>query len=316
MKIPDRWLDYCKIGMRITGTPFISFKTPLYQPFNGRPECSPQQDNLQDDEKFTPTDVCEEIAKQKHSLKVVIDLTNTFKYYNGQQEFAKRNGVYYEKIKCEGQQIPNDMVFHRFSTIVNNFLLRHGCAGEEVIGVHCTHGLNRTGYLICRYMIDWLGFQPKQAIDAFNDARGHSMERQNYLKDLSSRLAANRFDDLRQGLPINNGCPPQSRDKWNDQSRAPPMMDRGFPDQSRAEQHRNNFWHAQQYGRDFRRDRDYRDDRPGYNRHEGFRTRTRPPPDRRNGQHFSRRDKYRTDSRDGFADRGQPYPSKWRTNQY
>ena len=33
-----------------------------------------------------------------------------------------------------------------------------------VIGVHCTHGVNRTGYMVCRYMISKLGFAPDQAI--------------------------------------------------------------------------------------------------------------------------------------------------------
>jgi len=26
---------------------------------------------------------------------------------------------------------------------------------ERLIGVHCTHGLNRTGYLICRWVVTW-----------------------------------------------------------------------------------------------------------------------------------------------------------------
>ena len=33
-----------------------------------------------------------------------------------------------------------------------------------MIGVHCTHGVNRTGYMVCCYMISKLGFAPDQAI--------------------------------------------------------------------------------------------------------------------------------------------------------
>ncbi len=36
---------------------------------------------------------------------------------------------------------------------------------DLLIGVHCTHGINRTGYLICRYMINELSFKPKNAIE-------------------------------------------------------------------------------------------------------------------------------------------------------
>ena len=33
-----------------------------------------------------------------------------------------------------------------------------------LIGVHCTHGVNRTGYLICRYLIQKLKWDPDVAI--------------------------------------------------------------------------------------------------------------------------------------------------------
>nr|XP_058917986.1 RNA/RNP complex-1-interacting phosphatase-like [Kogia breviceps] len=36
---------------------------------------------------------------------------------------------------------------------------------DRLIGVHCTHGLNRTGYLICRYLIDVEGMWPDDAIE-------------------------------------------------------------------------------------------------------------------------------------------------------
>lgn len=36
---------------------------------------------------------------------------------------------------------------------------------DDVIGVHCTHGLNRTGFFICKYMIEKLHYYPAQAID-------------------------------------------------------------------------------------------------------------------------------------------------------
>ena len=55
---------------------------------------------------------------------------------------------------------------------------------DALIGVHCTHGVNRTGYLICRYLIEKLDWDPQKAIDEFKIHRGHPIERQNYLDDL------------------------------------------------------------------------------------------------------------------------------------
>ncbi|CUT98715.1 RNA:RNP complex 1 interacting phosphatase [Echinococcus multilocularis] len=56
-----------------------------------------------------------------------------------------------------------------------------------VIAVHCTHGVNRTGYLICRYLVDALGWDPDEAIEEFARARGHPIERENYIEDLRNR---------------------------------------------------------------------------------------------------------------------------------
>ncbi|EEB18359.1 mRNA capping enzyme, putative [Pediculus humanus corporis] len=35
---------------------------------------------------------------------------------------------------------------------------------NKLICVHCVHGVNRTGYYICRYMIEKLKFTPEDAI--------------------------------------------------------------------------------------------------------------------------------------------------------
>ncbi len=33
-----------------------------------------------------------------------------------------------------------------------------------LVAVHCTHGINRTGYLICRYLMDSLNWNAEDAI--------------------------------------------------------------------------------------------------------------------------------------------------------
>lgn len=53
-----------------------------------------------------------------------------------------------------------------------------------LVGVHCTHGINRTGYMVCRYLMHTLGIAPQEAINRFEKARGHKIERQNYVQDL------------------------------------------------------------------------------------------------------------------------------------
>ena len=55
---------------------------------------------------------------------------------------------------------------------------------EYVIVIHCTHGVNRAGYMVTRYLMDRLGVPAPQAIDIVSEARGHTMNRNSYLKVL------------------------------------------------------------------------------------------------------------------------------------
>lgn len=67
-----------------------------------------------------------------------------------------------------------------------NFFLSFEFSDEKLIGVHCTHGINRTGYLICAYMIKHLKIDPNDAINRFNEGRGHNLERINYINALKN----------------------------------------------------------------------------------------------------------------------------------
>ncbi|XP_013780272.1 uncharacterized protein LOC106464658 [Limulus polyphemus] len=166
--IPDRWEAYSAIGNIITGTRFIPFKVPLKEAI-----CR----NLPQNRWFTPGMLTENVK----GLGLVIDLTNTRRYYDSEE--LERKNIKYFKIFCEGRQIPSSKVTTSFFKAVEDFQRTEGEIGK-LIGVHCTHGLNRTGYLICRYMIDRMNFPPREAIQAFQVARGYPIERKEYVNNL------------------------------------------------------------------------------------------------------------------------------------
>ena len=112
---------------------------------------------------------------------------------------------------CKGKAIPDDHVALLFFEAIDKILSKKKNA---LIGVHCTYGLNRTGYMICRYLIQKKGWKPQKAIEAFNEARGHSMERENYIKDLKK---ATWNDDLHL-LQQNGGQGEKSGGKIEEQS--------------------------------------------------------------------------------------------------
>jgi len=140
---------------------------------------------------FTPSQMVRGLTEQGLNLRLLIDLTNTDRYYHPKE--LQDLGVDYSKIAVVGHEVPGDFELKRFCDIVDRFENEHrtSAGGDEsiVIGVHCTHGINRTGYLVCRYLIDRKGWSAEVAINEFNRARGHSIERENYLAALRGSVS-------------------------------------------------------------------------------------------------------------------------------
>ncbi|ESO01375.1 hypothetical protein HELRODRAFT_82121, partial [Helobdella robusta] len=135
----ERWENYEAIGKLISGTRFIAFKVPLAEKFNRHLPLGVTP--------FTPHLLVEEVKRQNFKLGLVIDLTNTNKYYLDKVGFITY--FKYKKIYTEGHKVPNAKVIKQFFAAVDTFLKENN-DNSDVIGVHCTHGINRTGYLICR----------------------------------------------------------------------------------------------------------------------------------------------------------------------
>lgn len=165
--VPDRWEDYTNIGSVVSGTSFIPFKVPLNGHLLKFVDGKSSKWGLQELFDFVP------------QLGLVIDLTNTSRYYS--PKIIEERGVKYCKIYTKGHEIPEESVVKRFYDAVETV------EEDQVIGVHCTHGLNRTGYLICRFMIEKKGVDPEEAIQRFDKARGHKQERLNYLNHLRDK---------------------------------------------------------------------------------------------------------------------------------
>ncbi|XP_070621573.1 RNA/RNP complex-1-interacting phosphatase [Erythrolamprus reginae] len=169
--LPDRWTDYLPLGKRMSGTRFIAFKVPLHKRFEWR---------LAPEERFSPLDLVTQVKEQEEELGLIIDLTRTTRYY---EPVELPDTLQYCKISTIGHKVPNNAVVSEFKSAVQEFL-RENQHNDKLIGVHCTHGVNRTGYLVCRYLIDVEGMDPNMAIELFNRSRGHSIERKNYISAL------------------------------------------------------------------------------------------------------------------------------------
>ncbi|XP_071604277.1 uncharacterized protein [Heliangelus exortis] len=172
--IPDGWRSLTPVGQPIPGTRFIAFKVPLKGAINQR---------LTPTQKFTPKDLMAAMKALNVELGLIIDLTYTTRYYEV-KDLPK--SVQYKKLYTVGLEVPDNATILQFKKWVRKFLWENA-GNEKLIGVHCTNGINRTGYLICRYLIDVEGWDPEAAIQAFGDARGHQMDGLVYLTDLRTQ---------------------------------------------------------------------------------------------------------------------------------
>ncbi|XP_070845134.1 RNA/RNP complex-1-interacting phosphatase [Chaetodon trifascialis] len=169
--VPDRWLDYTAVGKRLDGTRFVAFKVPLKESLNRK---------LPREDVFGFWELLDALHKERQELGLIVDLTFTTRYYRLQDV---PESLLLVKIFTAGHEVPGDDTILSFKRAVRRFLRENG-DNDKLIGVHCTHGLNRTGYLICRYLIDVDGMDPEEAVELFGSSRGHAIERQNYLDDL------------------------------------------------------------------------------------------------------------------------------------
>lgn len=141
---PAGWEFCSKFGTLVKGTKFIPLKTPFQNEYKIEEFLQAQRENY-------------------FHVKTIFDLTDTDKYYNP-KHFPK--GVEHIKFRIVGQSLPSPQK-------VNEFIKKVNMIQSGYIGIHCTHGLNRTGFLIICYLVENNKMKVSEAIKLFNTARNN-----------------------------------------------------------------------------------------------------------------------------------------------
>ena len=106
-------------------------------------------------------------------VTLVIDL-NFKEYFT--PEMLERRGLRYKKIKANfGDHSLSTFAVDNFIQTIKEFSRDDEEGGAE-IAVICTYGTNRSGYLICRYLMEVLEMDPGEAIEQFEKARGEGFD--------------------------------------------------------------------------------------------------------------------------------------------
>lgn len=125
------------------------------------------------------------VLKKIHNVGLVMDLSNDRDSYN--KSVLLKLGIEYEKIQIESKTIPSSADIHRFISKIRAFELNQP---ENYILVHCHYGYNRTGLMICAYLIEIRGLSVEAALEAFKKSRPPGIKHQNYIDKLYLRYSS------------------------------------------------------------------------------------------------------------------------------
>lgn len=172
--IPNRWLYCPRKSDTIIAEKFLAFKTPLKAEFSSQ---------MTKDCIFMPDMLFGYCKMLKLKLGLWIDLTNTKRFYD--RSVVEAQGAQYVKLQCRGHgETPSPEQTQAFIEIVDNFINERPF---DIIAVHCTHGFNRTGFLIASYLVERLDCSVEAALSMFASARAPGIYKQDYINELYRR---------------------------------------------------------------------------------------------------------------------------------
>jgi len=122
------------------------------------------------------------VKTQKRKIGLWIDLTNTSRFYD--KEILRRAECEYVKLNCTGHgETPGPETVNTFTDLRSCFIQT---IPLDIIGVHCTHGFNRTGYLIVSYLVRKLDWSVEAVVREFAQVRPPGIYKKDYLVNYSN----------------------------------------------------------------------------------------------------------------------------------
>ncbi|KAG6432434.1 hypothetical protein SASPL_104010 [Salvia splendens] len=171
-RLPPGWLDCPAYGHEILGF-LIPSKVPLGEAFN---------EEIPPGKRYSFKQVVHQQRVLNRKIGLVIDLTNSDRYYD--RKNWTDEGIKHVKIRCKGRDsVPENEDVNQFVYEVQQFLARQRQPKKHIL-VHCTHGHNRTGYMIAHYLMRTMPISVTQAIKTFSEARPPGIYKPDYIDAL------------------------------------------------------------------------------------------------------------------------------------
>ena len=206
-EMPAEWNSVPDYGGRIFR--FIPFKLPLIE-YN-----FPVRIDRSEFRAFP----IEKVLTKYPKMKMIINLSEHTTY----DDIFLRDKFNIDYVSIPSNDIiPPEVSQSQFNVECREFLRQNP---DSYIGVHCTNGVDQTGFLICKYLIEFELYTPATAVVEFTKVRGYKMSPvvQQPLNDFYSSFAAKRKATAKE-TPTKKSPPPISPIKVKIEKKSPPPI--------------------------------------------------------------------------------------------
>lgn len=179
--IPPRWLNCPRKSSSLVAQRFLAFKTPLDEKYDAQ---------VPVENRFNPKMLFQAMKAHKVKIGLWIDLTNTSRFYD--KRLVEEEECKYVKLSCKGHgETPSEDSVKAFIAVCKNYIAQNPL---DIVAVHCTHGFNRTGFLISAYLVEEFDWAIDMAVAEFTKVREPGIYKESYLKEIYKRYAGDEED--------------------------------------------------------------------------------------------------------------------------
>ncbi len=169
----QKWGDYESCGENVGKTKFVPMKTPLSLEF------------LEQMEKYAHILTVEKMLYEQRETKqrevtMIIDLSNHECLY--EEDIPKE--VHRVHVRNIAKSIPNIECCSKVMREATKHWKKHP---EQYIAIHCAYGFNRTGFIVCSYLIEKENMTAEEALEAFAIARPPGVKHERFQLALKAR---------------------------------------------------------------------------------------------------------------------------------
>lgn len=136
---------------------------------------------------YSLIDCLSEHKKKGIKIEKIIDINYSKSYYNFyylQKKFKEELfGVEFIKIPLKPKELPSRKELNRIYDILNKNISK-----KQYILLHCTNGVNRTGYVIIYFLCKRFEMTFEKAKELFENSRGHRFRNKTLINDLKQKI--------------------------------------------------------------------------------------------------------------------------------